>query len=325
MALVPVLLLGALGIAAHAQETDSSVSRQAPVFRSTTSLVALNVIVTNGREFVSGLQRDDFAVFEDGVQQDVRFFEAREVPLDLVLLLDTSSSMRHRMKDVHTAAINFVNTLREQDQGAIVTFASSVQVTQPLTTDKAALRAAIQGAEGDGGTALHNALYIALRQFAAGTSGKAGEEVRRQAFAVLSDGHDTTSLLSFDDVLEEARRSRATIYTINLRPEHEPHTAELARQTSMSQFAMRRLAQETGGQAFFATDAWELRHIYDGIAAELSSQYAVGYAPSNTKADGRLRRILVRVISRPELRARARTGYVVEASRLAGATRSGAD
>ncbi|CAN5588265.1 hypothetical protein BH23ACI1_BH23ACI1_22900 [soil metagenome] len=320
--LVPVLL-GALAIAAYAQEPDSSVSRQAPVFRSSTSLVALNVSVTDGRQFVSNLRRDDFAVFEDGVQQEVRFFEAREVPLDLVLLIDTSSSMRHRMPDVHTAAINFVNTLREQDRGAIVTFASSVQVAQALTSDKAALHAAIQRTEGDGGTALHNALYIALRQFAAGTSGKESEEVRRQVFAVLSDGHDTTSLLSFDDVLEEARRSRATIYTITLRSEYAPHTAELARLASRAEFAMRRLAQETGGQAFVAAHERELRHIYDGIAAELSSQYAVGYAPSNTRADGLLRRILVRVISRPELRTRARTGYVAEGSRLA--TRSGGD
>lgn len=284
---------------------------QAPVFRSGASLVSLNVTVTDkARKFVTGLAAEDFAVFEDGVQQDVRFFESSAVPIDLIILLDTSSSMRHRMELVHDAALGFARTLRAGDRAAVVAFNDRVQVLAPLTGDQPAIDDAIRSTAAGGGTALHNALYVALKQFGRRASDAAGE-VRRQALAVLSDGADTASLIGFDDVLEVARTSGVSIYPIALSSEFQlERSASGSPIFSQSQYAMRTLAQETGAQAFFPESARELGRVYDAIAAELSSQYSIGYSPRNPRTDGRFRRIVVRVTSRPELRPRARTGYV---------------
>lgn len=286
-----------------AQQADPS-----PVFRSTASLVALNVTVTDkAKRFVTGLEAEDFAVYEDGVQQDVKFFESSAVPIDLIILLDTSSSMRHRMELVHEAALGFLKSLRAGDRGAVVAFSDSVQVLQPLTGDRGALESAVRSTEAGGATALHNAIYVALKQFGRAT----GTDIRRQALAVLSDGDDTASLIGFEDVLEVARKSRVSIYPIALSPElHVERSASGSPIFSQSQYSMRTLAQETGAQAFFPESARQLGAVYDAIAEELSSQYSIGYSPRNARSDGRFRRIVVRVTSRPELRPRARTGYV---------------
>lgn len=304
LAVMPFVLM-VLVLSGSAQTPDQQSGQ--PVFRSGASLVALNVTVTGpDRRFISGLRAQDFAVYEDGVEQDIRFFETRAVPIDLIVLIDTSSSMRHQMGVVHKAAEGFIQTLRAGDRGAIVAFNDRVDVVQPLTADRPALIAAIRGTVAKGGTALHNAVYISLKQF--GQAARTGDTLRRQAMVVLSDGEDTASLIGFDDVLQLARKSGVCIYPIALEGELDVLTNR--RYYSSAQYSVRQLARETGAEAFFIKDAITLRDIYATIAAELSSQYSIGYAPRNLRSDGRFRRIVVRVVSRPELRPRARSGYI---------------
>jgi Ca-activated chloride channel family protein len=308
--------------------TSPAVARQgessAPaVFRSSTNLVALNVTVVDGKKhFVSGLTQKDFSVFEDGVLQEVRFFEAREVPLDLILLIDTSSSMRDKMNVVHEAAVGFLKSMQDGDRGAVVAFNDGVEILQSLTPDLRALEQAIRSTAAKGSTSLHNALYIALKEFGRAATG-AGD-LRRQAIAVLSDGEDTSSLISFDDVLALARKSGVSIYTIGLHSKYSAargNGGSTARFFSTSDFALKSLAQETGAQSFFPLHIAELKDIYRTIAQELASQYSIGYSPANTRLDGRYRRIVVRVNDRPELSLRTRTGYTAQAERRASALR----
>ncbi len=297
-----------------AQQSDSSaataVARPA-VFRTGANLVPLNVTVTDStRQFVKGLTLGDFAVFEDGVAQSVEFFEASDTPLDLILLIDTSSSMSDKMDVVHEAASGFLKTMKANDRGAIVAFADTVDIIQPLTGDRVALEEGIQRTRARGATSLHNALYIALKQF--GRAAQREGDLRRQAIAVLSDGEDTSSLVSFEDVLELARKSGVSIYPIVLQSKYA--ASRLASQGqrrfySESEYSMRTLAQETGAQAFFPMQIFELKGVYANIAQELSSQYSLAYSPANVRADGRFRRIEVRVATRPELKLRTRTGY----------------
>jgi Ca-activated chloride channel family protein len=297
--------------AVPAAQSPSGRADQSAVFRSGASLVALNVTVTDARQrFVSGLGAADFAIYEDGIQQDVRFFESSAVPIDLIVLLDTSASMRHRLDLVHEAALGFIATLREGDRGAIVAFNDGVDILQPLTADRAALESAIRSTAAHGSTALHNAIYVALKQF--GRAARDAGEVRRQALAVLSDGADTSSLISFEDVLEVAQKSGVSIYPIALKAEWES-SGGVPGNYSQSQYAMRKLAQDSGARAFFPQRIHELSDVYATIAEELSHQYSIGYAPRNPRPDGRFRRIVVRVTSRPELRSRARTGYLAAA------------
>jgi VWFA-related protein len=313
--LAPGLLL-ALVSATAAQQPATGPEHQ-PLFRSGINLVPLSVTVTDAaRHFVKGLKAEDFAVFEDGIPQQVQLFEADGMPLDLILLLDTSSSMSDKMDVVHEAAVGFVRTLRPGDRGAVVAFADGVDFVQQLTADRAALEQAIRRTAARGATSLNNALYISLKQF--GRDARQEGELRRQAIAVLSDGEDTASLVSFEDVLAVARKTGVGIYTISLQSKQA--AARLAasgqrRFYSEGEYSMRKLAQETGAQAFFPMQIVELKGIYGTIADELANQYSLAYAPVNGRADGTFRKISVRVPNRPEFRLRTRTGYTAEMDR----------
>jgi len=150
-----------------------------------------------------------------------------------------------------------------------------------------------------------------LKEF--GRAAKQSGEVRRQAIAVLSDGEDTCSLMSFDDVLAEAKKAGVGIYTISLRSRADSSQRGVF---STALYSMKTLAQETGAQSFFPVSIDELSTVYASIAAELDHQYALAYTPKNARADGRFRRVVVQVVTRPELRLRSRTGYVAERGAL---------
>ena len=308
-----------LAAPATSQTPVAGATAPGPVFRSGANLVPLSITVTDStKQFVRGLRAADFSVFEDGVQQSVQFFEAAETPTDLIVLIDTSSSMSDKMDVVHEAAVGFLRTMKPGDRGAVVAFADGVDVVQPLTEDRQLLEQGIRRTTGRGATSLHNAIYIALKQF--GRKAQQPGDVRRQAIAVLSDGEDTSSLLSFDDVLELARKSGVSIYPIVLQARQTSGRAMADSQRrffSQSEYSMRTLAQETGAQAFFPVQIAELKGIYAGIAQELSNQYSLAYSPNSGRADGRFHKIAVRVDARPELKLRTRTGYTAEQSRTA--------
>jgi VWFA-related protein len=325
LAILPALplLLASLASAQQPASSGSTPPQPPPapagtVFRSSANLVPLNITVTDGsKQFVKGLTKADFAVFEDGVEQAVQFFEATETPLDLILLIDTSSSMSDKMDVVHEAAVGFLKTMKSSDRGAIVAFADGVDIIQPLTSDRTALEEGVRKTRARGATSLNNALYISLKQFGRGAQ---QADVRRQAIAVLSDGEDTSSLVSFEDVLELARKSGVSIYPIVLQSKYAASriaTQGQRRYFSESEYSMRTLAQETGAQAFFPMQIFELKGVYGSIAEELSSQYSLAYSPANTRTDGRFRRITVRVDKHPELKLRTRTGYTATLPRSA--------
>jgi Ca-activated chloride channel family protein len=306
-ALAAVLVLGSTPVLAR----DGQQAPQAttPTFRSSAALVALNVTVQDrGARFVLGLQPADFVVYEDGVKQNVQFFESTRVPVDLIVLIDTSTSMRDKLDVVHDAASGFLKTLRPEDRGAVVSFANTVTVLQPLTSDQALLQSAIAGTQAGGNTCLNNAVYIALKEF--GQSARQDGEVRRQAIVMLSDGADTASVVSFDDVLGLARRMGVSIYTVSLQSAEDARRQAVTARLGVedADYTMKTLAKETGAQAFFPAPAG-LRSVYASIASELASQYSIGYVPANGQADGRFRRVNVQVVTRPDLQSRTRLGY----------------
>jgi Ca-activated chloride channel family protein len=281
---------------------------QQTTFRSGVDLVALSVVVTDGHDkFVSGLSTDDFAVSEDGVPQEVSFFSASAVPMDLALLLDTSASMIDKMTVVHEAATGFVSSAKPGDRVMIVGIKDGVRVLHPLNEDLDGARGAIRATSARGGTALYNALYMTLKDLV--KLRRTNGVIRRQAILVLSDGDDNASLVGFDDVMDVAKESGIAIYTITLRTALQRLLANDKRAAVAGDFAMRALAQETGARAFFPAAATELEGVYGIIADELASQYSLGYMSTNTRRDGAYRRVTVRV-TQPGVRTRTRTGYV---------------
>jgi Ca-activated chloride channel family protein len=279
-------------------------------FRSGVDLVSLNVIVTDNRErFVTGLGQSDFSVFEDGIQQDVSFFAAANVPLDLAILLDVSSSMSDKLATVQEAAVGFASHLRSGDRVTVVGVKDTARVLHDLDGDIGGAREAIRRTSASGGTALYNGLYTTIKQMQKVHASDEGE-VRRQAIAVLTDGDDTTSIVTFDDVLALAKQAGIAIYTIALKSQYPTALLGALKDSSESEFAMKALAQETGARSFFPTDISQLASVYGSITQELANQYALGYTSSNAKRDGGFRRIFVRV-DEPNVRARTRSGYAV--------------
>src|SRR6478736_5249005 len=274
------------------------------VFRAGIEVVSLNVTVTDSQgRYVTDLNQDDFSVFEDGAKQDITQFNRTNLPIALSLLIDSSASMEQRMENAQDAAIGFAKRIRPQDLAQVVDFDSRVEIKLGFTNNVNDLETAIRSTSAGGSTALHNAVYIALKELAK-IKAKNPDEIRRQAIIVLSDGEDTSSLVTFEEVLELAKRSETAIYTIGLQP-RETGGLKGFRE---AEFVLRQLAQETGGRAFFAKQIMELKDVYGQIADELSSQYSMGYASKNPRRDGAFRRIVVQ-IARPNVTARTKRGY----------------
>jgi len=275
-------------------------------FRAGVELVSLNVTVTDGtQKYITDLAPEDFQVYEDGVKQEVTFFNKTNLPIALALLLDTSASMESKLPTAQEAAIGFAKKLRSQDLAEVIDFDSRVVVLQNFSNALPDLEQAIHKTSAGGSTSLYNAVYIALKDLKKVVA-KNTEEIRRQAIIVLSDGEDTSSLLPFEEVLDLAKRSETAIYTIGLRTPDGPGTT--TKGFKEAEFVLRQFSQETGGRAFFPNQLADLANVYGQIADELSSQYTVGYTSRNPKRDGSWRRIVVRV-NRPSLTARTKLGY----------------
>jgi Ca-activated chloride channel family protein len=288
---------------AAAAATVLGAQQQGGRIRSGVELVSLNVTVTDGgNKYATDLNEEDFEVYEDGAKQKLTFFSKTQQPISLALLLDTSASMDERMAIAQEAAIGFAKQLHKEDQAEVIDFDSQVRILAPFTNDSAALEKAIRATTPNGSTSLYNAIYISLKELKR-TKAASTSDIRRQAIVLLSDGDDTSSLIEFDEVLDLAKRSETSIYAIGLRQ------GEIARREfKEAEFVLKQLANETGGRAYFPTDARELAKIYQTIWDELSSQYSIAYSSGNPKRDGAWRRVQVRLL-KPSLTARTKQGY----------------
>jgi len=285
------------------------IDRQRPSFRTGVDIVSLNVTVTDAsNRYVTDLREDEFSVYEDGVKQDITFFSRRQQPIALSLLLDSSASMEQHLSTLQTAATNFIKRLKPNDIAQVIDFDSRVEIRQGFTGNQADLQAAIEQTNAGGSTSLHNAIYIALKELRK-VKAVSEEDVRRQALIVFSDGEDTSSLVSFEEVLDLAKRSETAIYAIALRGNDVQ-----AKGFREAEFVMRTLAQETGGRAFFPSRIEDLNGVYSQIADELASQYTIGYTSANQRRDGAWRRLVVQV-SRANITPRTKKGYYAPSGR----------
>jgi Ca-activated chloride channel family protein len=294
--IVAILALGCAG----------ALAAQVP-FRGSVDLVSLSVTVTEGGHYVTNLEQSDFEVFEDGIKQETTFFSKEQQPIALAVLLDTSASMESKLETAQEAAVGFARHLRPKDLMEVIEFDQQVSILQAFTGDVAALEKAIRQATVNGSTSLYNAIYISLKDLKKARAASA-DEIRREAIVVLSDGDDTSSLVGYDEVLDVAKRSNTAIYAIGLKQNDGG-----SRDFKQAEFVLKQLAQETGGRAFFPGNVGELSKIYDQIAQELSSQYAIGYSSKNQARNGAWRRLSIRVL-KPNMIGRTRQGYYAPGS-----------
>jgi VWFA-related protein len=300
-----LFLLSSLTLPLQAQVPTPTPSSRAPIFGVEIEVINLTVSVTDSRSrYVTDLKTDDFAVFEDGIKQDLSIFRHEDIPISLVLVLDTSASMDEKLGQAQTAAVRFVKTLRPQDNAEVMQFNDRTTVLQDFTPDHQKLEEAVKRTEASGPTALHNALYVALKDL---NKMKKAAELRRRAIVLLSDGEDTASLVNDEQVLELARKTEIAIYAISLRPSRVPERNR--QQFSQAVHLLTALSRETGGQVFFPNSISELDTVYDRIAEELRTQYNLGYVSSNSRRDGKWRRVVVRAPTREGLTIRHKIGY----------------
>ncbi|MBI4087450.1 MAG: VWA domain-containing protein [Candidatus Liptonbacteria bacterium] len=279
-------------------------------FKSSVDLVVLNVTVIDGSargdkpRFVRGLAEKDFVVYENGIGQDIAFFTQSDVPIEIALIIDTSASMTDKMQMAKEAAIGFIRNLRPQDSAEILGCDARIRIFQTFTNDKDKLEKSIELISAGGSTSLYNAIYVAVNEFKKNRG--SSNDIRRQAIVVLSDGEDTSSLITFDESLQTAQKANIAIYAISLKS--GPITTTSRRYFNQSDFVMTRFASETGGRSISAIRPEDLRDIYSNILDEIMSQYTIGYESSNKIADGKWRAVIVQAL-KPNVTVRTRKGY----------------
>jgi Ca-activated chloride channel family protein len=299
--LLILLLFGPLGLPAQ-----SSVPAESGRISVDVDLVVLHVTVRNGRgDFVSGLGKDDFHVFEDGRSQTIKVFHHEDMPVSLGLLVDNSTSMGRKRGDVTAAALAFVRSSNPQDEMFIVNFNERVSLGLPgarlFSASPEELERALNGVPARGMTALYDAIEDGLAHLK-----KASCE--KKVSIVISDGGDNASHHKFTQVLEDARQSDAIIYTIGLFDEHD---------RDQNPKVLRKIARATGGEVFLPSESSRVAPICARIAADIRHQYTIGYVPSNQKLDNSYRVIRV-TAARPHggrLSVRTRTGYIASPER----------
>ena len=278
--------------------------RQAVIF----DMVRLSAVVTDSDGlYVSGLDTADFQVFEDGVEQQIQIFNAPDSPITFAVLVDGSVSIASRLPTVRLSVRELLRNLGPRDAVQMVQFNERVSVLESFSTRRDALEAAIDSFSAAGGTAVLNAVYRGLREIDA-RAREERDESRRRAVVLLSDGVDSSSLISEDVVLSEARRSRASVYSVGLGQNLSARLTAGAR-GARGAALLEELGRTTGGRVIVPASADELQAAFAQVAEELRHQYGLAYVSDNVRRDGRWRRIELRVRNRPDLSVRHREGY----------------
>jgi Ca-activated chloride channel homolog len=302
----------ALGLMVLASTSSVLVGGQQPTFRTAVDLVNFGVTVTDRRgNFLTDLNAADFELIEDGQKQTLRLFARGDATVGLLgagdreegalrqqlhigLLFDTSGSMSEDLKLSRSAAIKFLNTLPEADDMTLVDFDTEVRVAKYGQKDFPRLVERIRRRKPDGWTALYDALGVYLDG--------AHDDKGRKILVLYTDGGDTRSNVTFNEVMTFVRASDVTVYAIGLL-EHQSSSVKNEQRMRLQQ-----ITEATGGQAFFPYSMKEIDAAYEKILGQIRAQYSLGYISSNQKADGQWRKVDIK-IKRPDARIQARKGY----------------
>ena len=284
-------------------QTPSSVQNQQAVGQIKVRVNLVNVLFTvvdKKNRLISDLGKNDFRVYEDGKPQKILFFgRETNLPLRVGILIDTSNSIRMRLKFEQQAAVDFLyDILRpETDKAFVVGFDVSPILVQDYTDDLDKLSQGIRSLQAGGGTGLYDAIYYACEQKM--IYHPQPEPYLRRVLILVSDGRDNFSQHSREEALSMAQKAEATIYAVS--------TNYSGLQTRGDK-VLKYLAKETGGRVFFNTQANQMEGDFKRIASELRSQYSLGYVSTNAAHDGTFRKISIKT-DKKKLRVQAKTGY----------------
>jgi len=301
-------------------QTPPQVDRQGAIVRNVNLVEVLFSVVTKREKLVTDLTKDDFKVYDDGVQQEITSFsQPTDLPLRIGMVLDTSNSIRERLKFEQDAAIDFIfNALRRgKDQAFLMTFDDGAQIIKDFTGDTGEIRDTILKQRAGGGTSLYDAVYAASDHLLKNSPLPPGPNADvRRVLVVISDGDDNSSNRSRGESVEMSQRAGVIIYSIStstdwVSAEDEKNPSKrISRKYEKEEGdkVLEQLAVETGGRAFFPYQVDDLGQSFLDIGDELRHQYALAYSPAGRSPDGKYHTIKIQT-DRKDVVVRARKGY----------------
>ena len=301
-----VLTLAIAGAAVAQRGAPQTPQAPSPAAEDRTLSVNVNLVdvlftvADKKGKFITNLKKENFKVLEDDKPQTITNFSSEtDLPLTIALLVDTSGSIRDKLRFEQEAAIEFFySTLhRGKDKALIISFDSGVDLLQDFTDDPEVLANAVRKIRSGGGTSLYDAVYLAVNQKLAGQTG-------RLVLILISDGDDNSSRLSMTETLEEAQKKNVALYAIST------NTSAFfgSREQERGDKTLKRFSEETGGKPFFPFKVQDLAVSFQDISEELRSQYRLAYTPTNNRADGTFRKIRIDA-SDKRYNVKARSGY----------------
>lgn len=276
----------------------------ATTFRADSNLVLIPISVTDDlNRFVLGLQKQDFRLLDDGVEQSIAHLSGEDVPLSVGLAFDTSGSMNYKLSTSQEAAKLFLKALNPEDEAFLVEFSDSAKVTAPFSKNPDEIRNAIDRAQPGGLTALLDGIKLSL------TTMKNAKNARK-AIVVISDGGDNHSTYTAKQIEALVREADVEVYAMGV---FDPLASILLTPEEVSgPKLLSEISAQTGGRAFAASFAGDLPSVAARIAIELRNQYVIGYYPTNRAHDGKYHTVEVKIpqpAGMPSLKGHWRQGY----------------
>jgi Ca-activated chloride channel family protein len=270
--------------------------------KAETDIALVNVVVTDpyGR-LVTGLEQNNFRIFENNIEQEILRFSSEDVPISIGVIFDMSSSMANKIDKSRLAAVQFFRTANPQDEFLLIDFNDRAQLASNFTGSVEDLQSRLMFTAAHGETALLDGIYLGLSEMK-------GAHNTKKALLIISDGGDNHSRYSEADIRKYAREADVQIYAIGL---FEPGGG-ITTEEQLGPSLLGDLTQETGGRAFAVASMEDLPDIASKISMELRNQYVVGYRPSDRSRDGKWRKIKVKLRppkGLPPLTVYAKTGY----------------
>jgi Ca-activated chloride channel homolog len=328
-----------LPLSDRAQQSAPAAKPQAPLpnqeptqqsketIKSVVNLVdVLFTVLSRRNKLVPDLEKGDFKIFDEKSLQEIRYFSKQtDLPLRIGMLLDTSNSIRDRIKFEQDASVNFLFSVlrRNKDEAFVMTFDDEPQIVQAFTSDTGALRDQITKTRAGGGTAIYDAIYEACVKELSHPPRPPGDQpdVVRRVMILISDGDDNLSLRTRSEAIEMAQRTSVVIYTISTSTQWVSLSQTDPNKTSDRKYhltdgdkILQELADETGGRAFFPYHVDDLDQSFQDIGDELRNQYSIAYNPTNYVLDGRYHKIRIEVPEHKGYQVRARRGYFARAN-----------
>jgi Ca-activated chloride channel homolog len=305
-----------------AKPAEDQVQKSQTTIPITVNLVdVLFTVLDRRNKLVAGLEKQDFKILDDNVTQDIRYFSKQSgLPLRIGMLLDTSNSIRDRLKFEQDAANNFLFSVlrRNKDEAFAMTFDDEPQLLQGFTGDAGALRDTILRTRAGGGTAVYDAIYEACANQLSHPPRPPGDQpdVVRRVMILISDGEDNLSTHTRAEAIEMAQRTSVVIYTIStstqwvtLDDPSKEKTGNRKYHLTEGDKILQDLADETGGRSFYPYHVDDLDQSFQDIGDELRNQYSIAYNPTNHSVDGRYHKIKIETPDHKGYQVRARRGY----------------